>query len=405
MDCNGSVTITDGVNVLRKAAGLAVADCSYTKISGTDYYTPAGIIAGNPKCSERIVPVGQFCGDRYSDPQQVVSALGTITVYRFLYSVIEPVLPDPSRPAFKIWKGNPSAVAIDTLVVWEGNFDVPNGADNLYSFRVRSNDGVKVIIDNLAIINKWQDQDWRYYETRLLSQGRHNIRVPWYGKAGGDQLIEFEMQNRPLPNNDLGIIDDRLTSDQNDPSDTVVSWKSSDTNYFSATGNWQLDQNRNLFTDTPGSALTFRWKGTSLRVDIRGGPNARGFMGTYKNGVTGGLSYIQKQFPHLSDSWDSVPLATLDSGWHEYTLAATDDIRGTGGPLLVGSFHVENFISTPPACPAPVNVDCNANNVIIPLSCTCGPNQAANKPYPLCRCSTTDALESVHCNSSYTRGM
>lgn len=63
-----------------------------------------------------------------------------------------------------------------------------------YTFIVRADDGVRVWLDGVIILNKWIDQGpTEYRVTRAVTAGMHNIQVDYYENGGG-ALIEFRWQ-------------------------------------------------------------------------------------------------------------------------------------------------------------------------------------------------------------------
>lgn len=59
-----------------------------------------------------------------------------------------------------------------------------------WTFRALSDDGVRVWVDGVLIIDKWYDQGATetHYATRYLSAGLHNVVVEYYEHTGGAQL-------------------------------------------------------------------------------------------------------------------------------------------------------------------------------------------------------------------------
>lgn len=55
-----------------------------------------------------------------------------------------------------------------------------------YRFDVRSDDGVRVYVDNQLVVDSWVDQDFLFASgSKLLTAGEHDLRVEWYENAGG----------------------------------------------------------------------------------------------------------------------------------------------------------------------------------------------------------------------------
>ncbi len=59
----------------------------------------------------------------------------------------------------------------------------------LYRFHVRVDDGVRVWVDNVLIIDQWHDTAPREYTAdKQLSAGNHNLQVDYYQNQGGAQI-------------------------------------------------------------------------------------------------------------------------------------------------------------------------------------------------------------------------
>ena len=62
----------------------------------------------------------------------------------------------------------------------------PTFAAGTYRFTARADDGVRVWVDGVQIINAWRDQSpTTYTATQTLTAGGHEIRVEYYENAGG----------------------------------------------------------------------------------------------------------------------------------------------------------------------------------------------------------------------------
>lgn len=67
-------------------------------------------------------------------------------------------------------------------VRWTGNFPFIEGA---YTFLARSDDGIRVWLDDDMIINGWREQPpTEYSAQRTLSSGNHQLRIEYYERAG-----------------------------------------------------------------------------------------------------------------------------------------------------------------------------------------------------------------------------
>jgi len=68
-------------------------------------------------------------------------------------------------------------------VRWTGLFNFSPGN---YTFTARINDGVRVWLDNVLIINRWQDRSAAatFTSTRAVTTGQHTVRVEYYENTG-----------------------------------------------------------------------------------------------------------------------------------------------------------------------------------------------------------------------------
>lgn len=59
-----------------------------------------------------------------------------------------------------------------------------------YSFYTRSDDGVRVYLDNVLIVNEWHDAGNRTYSSQqAITAGNHTVRVEYYENAGTAQIL------------------------------------------------------------------------------------------------------------------------------------------------------------------------------------------------------------------------
>lgn len=73
-------------------------------------------------------------------------------------------------------------------VRWTGRTSFPSGVHN---FRVVADDGVRVYVDNTAIISRWRDQGATEYSSNLnMSAGDHSVKVEYY-ENGGAAVAQF----------------------------------------------------------------------------------------------------------------------------------------------------------------------------------------------------------------------
>lgn len=75
-------------------------------------------------------------------------------------------------------------------VVWTGVIDVPSSGT--YTFYTKSDDGVRVWIDNNSVINNWSDHGVTENSgSRALTAGKHAIQVQYYENKGYSQIQLF----------------------------------------------------------------------------------------------------------------------------------------------------------------------------------------------------------------------
>jgi hypothetical protein len=79
--------------------------------------------------------------------------------------------------------GPGSGVGIDNFsVLWSGRF---NFAAGTYTFTATADDGIRVWVDGVQIINAWVDQGATIYQaSRTLTAGQHDVRVEYYERGG-----------------------------------------------------------------------------------------------------------------------------------------------------------------------------------------------------------------------------
>lgn len=92
-----------------------------------------------------------------------------------------------------VWgNGSPSpSMGKDTFsVVWTGVVDIPT--TGTYTFYTKSDDGVRLWVDNNVVISNWKDHGVTENRgTRVLTQGRHAIQVQYYENKGYSQIQLF----------------------------------------------------------------------------------------------------------------------------------------------------------------------------------------------------------------------
>src|SRR5439155_10969118 len=84
--------------------------------------------------------------------------------------------------------GGPAGLPVDNFSArWTGNFSFVGGNA---TFTARTDDGVRVFLDGVVIIDQWHDQQATTYTvTRAVTAGVHEVKVEYYEKTG-DAVIQ-----------------------------------------------------------------------------------------------------------------------------------------------------------------------------------------------------------------------
>src|SRR5207253_3021647 len=79
--------------------------------------------------------------------------------------------------------GGPSGLPVDFFSVrWTGRFQFGGGS---VTFTATADDGMRVFLDGVAIIDQWHDQPaTTYTTTQNVSAGEHEVKVEYYEKTG-----------------------------------------------------------------------------------------------------------------------------------------------------------------------------------------------------------------------------
>lgn len=96
--------------------------------------------------------------------------------------------------------GSPdSVVSPDTFSAsWIGNFSF-DSAD--YEFSVTADDGVRLYLDSLLLVDRWKDQGpTTYNQTKTLALGNHTVRMEYYENGGGAVArLSWKKLSTPVP--------------------------------------------------------------------------------------------------------------------------------------------------------------------------------------------------------------
>lgn len=90
-------------------------------------------------------------------------------------------------------------------VTWLGNFNFDEGD---YNFVVTGDDGVKLIVDNEIVIDKWLDQSaTTYTKLKKLSAGKHLIELKYYENTGyATAKLTWQKINSTISNTPTAVI-------------------------------------------------------------------------------------------------------------------------------------------------------------------------------------------------------
>ena len=153
---------------------------------------------------------------------------GAVAAFSYdLASGTPPPLPPPPTPTFPDWKGEyfgnqsltgtPALTRNDVAI----NFNWGSGSpaagipvDNFstrhtkaltfeaaeYLFTVKADDGIRLYIDGVLLIDKWIDQgSTTYTATKAMTAGNHEVKVEYYENGGGADLSFSFVKSTPTP--------------------------------------------------------------------------------------------------------------------------------------------------------------------------------------------------------------
>jgi glucose/arabinose dehydrogenase len=86
--------------------------------------------------------------------------------------------------------GAPAGLGPDNFSArWTGSFDFATAST--YSFTAVSDDGIRVWVDDVLLIDQWKDQPaTTFTASRALTAGRHTVKVEWF-ETGGDAVAKL----------------------------------------------------------------------------------------------------------------------------------------------------------------------------------------------------------------------
>ena len=168
---NGAARSTTVVSPTRVTASIAAADIATVGTATVRVVNP-GAVASNPATftitGAGACPTGQFFAEYFNN----VTLSGT-----------------PVRTACETainydWgSGGPAGLPVDNFSVrWSGRFMFVSGST---IFTARADDGVRLFLDGVAIIDQWRDQPaTTYTATSTLTGGEHDVKVEYYERGG-----------------------------------------------------------------------------------------------------------------------------------------------------------------------------------------------------------------------------
>ncbi|PYM24295.1 MAG: hypothetical protein DMD78_09295, partial [Candidatus Rokuibacteriota bacterium] len=182
---NGAARTTTFVNAGRLTASIPAADIAVAgsasvtvrnpdnQVSGAKPFT----INGDAPCSP-----GQFSAQYFSN--MTLTAPATLTQCEAAVN-------------YDWGAGGPAGLPVDNFSArWTRNVSFPAGS---VTFTVRADDGVRLFLDGVAIIDQWHDQPaTTYTATRTVTAGTHEVKVEYYENTG-DAVIQLSWTTGPPP--------------------------------------------------------------------------------------------------------------------------------------------------------------------------------------------------------------
>ena len=93
-----------------------------------------------------------------------------------------------------VWGGGSPDPAVNTdgfSAVWSGAFDFQAGT---HTFTATADDGIRVYVDGLALIDQWRDQSsTTYTAVKTMTAGTHQVKIEYYERVG-DALAQVGWQ-------------------------------------------------------------------------------------------------------------------------------------------------------------------------------------------------------------------
>ncbi len=224
-------------------------------------------------------------------------------------------------------------------VRWRGSFNFNSGT---YTFITTSDDGIRLYVDDVNLIDKWFDQGpTTYTATRTMSAGYHTIRVEYYENGGGAVARASWSQNT------TGLTNGNFESGRN------VGWSEYASNglaivstNFPRTGSWSAyfcdynnctDQISQQIRYSSNQRLSFWWYMRSSEVTTTPYDYLRVELLSTSGTVLATLATYSNT--NYRNGWVQT-LTTLPSGYAGQTVVLR--FRGTSDSSVLTAFYVDD---------------------------------------------------------------
>jgi len=227
----------------------------------------------------------------------------------------------------------------DFGVRWTGTLTVPP-TSGVYSFRVQSDDGVRLWLDDTLWIDEWHPSSGVTYQAdvNLTAGARHLVRLEYY-EAGGDALVHF----RWIPPGGVEVVvpASALSPGTDIDGDTVPDLCAADCNLNGIPDSLEVDANGNCIPDTCDGGAGY-W-----RLEELGGLTALDETANGLNGaLMGGPTHSTDVPVALVPGTGAPNTQSLDLNWTSPSSGGTVHVPDTGGLLSTGttSFTLEAWV-------------------------------------------------------------
>ena len=227
----------------------------------------------------------------------------------------------------------------DFGVRWTGTLTVPP-TSGVYSFRVQSDDGVRLWLDDTLWIDEWHPSTGVTYQAdvNLTAGARHLVRLEYY-EAGGDALVHL----RWIPPGGVEVVvpASALSPGTDLDGDTVPDLCAEDCNLNGIPDSLEVDTNGNCIPDTcDGGAGYWRFEepgGLTALDETANGLNGA-FMGSPTHSADVPVALVPRTGAPNTQS--------LDLNWASPSNGGTVHIPDSGGLLSTGttSFTLEAWV-------------------------------------------------------------